>query len=160
MPVFRRICCPIDFSEESRAGLEMAASLARRDGAGLTVLHVTGMHWPGEQGEILPGRHAGVKGEATLLAEWTVDAERLAGGTVSSVLLSAPAAEAIVGFARDDLTDLIVMSSHGRTGLRRLVLGSVAEQVARTAPCPVLLVRGVEAPPPPGDDDVGKGMPA
>jgi len=159
MPVFRRICCPVDFSEASRAGLEMAARLARRDGAGLTVLHVTGMHWPGEQGEILPGRHVGKKPEAAQLAEWTQEAERLAGGTVSSVLLSAPAAEAIIGFARDDSTDLIVMSSHGRTGLRRLVLGSVAEQVARTAPCPVLLVRGVEAPPSAGDD-VGNGMPA
>jgi nucleotide-binding universal stress UspA family protein len=51
------------------------------------------------------------------------------------------------------------MSSHGRTGIRRLVLGSVAEQVARTAPCPVLLVRGIEAPPA-GADDVGSGMPA
>ena len=79
MPVFRRICCPVDFSEASRAGLEMAARLARRDGAGLTVLHVTGMRWPGEQGEILPGRHAGKKPEAAQLAEWTGDAERLAG---------------------------------------------------------------------------------
>ena len=66
MPVFRRICCPVDFSEASRAGLEMAARLARRDAALLTVLHVTGMHWPGVQGEILPGRHVGEKGEAAI----------------------------------------------------------------------------------------------
>ncbi len=141
MPEFRRILCPIDFSEPSRAALELAARLARRDAAGLTVLHVTGSHWPGEQGAILPKLHPEEKGETTLLAEWTADAERLAGGTVSSVLLSAPAAPAIVGFARDDGTDLVVMSTHGRTGVGRLMLGSVTEAVARTAPCPVLLVR-------------------
>lgn len=157
--MFRRICCPVDFSEASRAGLVMAARLARRDAALLTVLHATAVRWPGEQGEILPGTHAGEKGEATLLAEWTGEAERRAGGTVSSVLLSTPAAEAIVGFARDDATDLIVMSSHGRTGIRRLVLGSVAEQVARTAPCPVLLVRGEDVLPS-ATDDVGSNMPA
>ena len=90
MPEFRRILCPIDFSESSRAALELAARLARRDAAGLTVLHVTGSHWPGEQGAILPRLHPGEKGETTVLAEWTADAERLAGGTVSSVLLSPP----------------------------------------------------------------------
>jgi nucleotide-binding universal stress UspA family protein len=159
MDEFRRICCPIDFSESSRGALELAARLARRDGAGLTVLHVTGMDFPGDQGRILPDLRSARKGETTLLAEWTADAERLAGGTVSSVLLSAPAADAIVGFARDDATDLIVMSSHGRTGVRRLVLGSVAEAVARTAPCPVLLVRRPEEPPAVGGKEE-TGMPA
>ena len=157
MPEFRRICCPIDFSESSRAALELAARLARRDGAALTLLHVTGTHWPGKQGEIIPRPRSSGKDETTILAEWTAEAERLAGSTVSSVLLSAPAAPAIVGFARDDATDLIVMSSHGRTGFRRLVLGSVAEEVLRTASCPVLIVRRAEGPP--GGDDEG-GMPA
>jgi nucleotide-binding universal stress UspA family protein len=159
MPVFHRICCPVDFSEPSRRALELGARLARRDGAGLTILHVTRMHWPGEQGEILPRPHAGEQAETAVLAEWTADAERISGGVVGSVLLSAPEAEAIVGFARDDATDLIVMSTHGRTGVGRLVLGSVAEAVARTAPCPVLLVRGVE-PHLPAGDDVESGMPA
>jgi nucleotide-binding universal stress UspA family protein len=159
MDEFRRICCPIDFSGSSRGALELAARLARREGAGLTVLHVTGMHFPGDQGRILPDLRSAGKGETTLLAEWAADAERLAGGVVSSVLLSAPAAEAIVGFARDDGTDLIVMSSHGRTGFRRLVLGSVAEAVARTAPCPVLIVRRDEPGPAAGGNEES-GMPA
>ncbi len=159
MSEFRRICCPIDFSEASRAALELAARLARRDGAGLTVLHVTGTRWPGEQGEILPRPRSKEKDETTLLAEWTAEAERLAGSTVSSVLLSAPAGPAIVGFARDDATDLIVMSSHGRTGFRRLVLGSVTEEVLRTASCPVLVVRREEAPPDARRDEE-RGMPA
>lgn len=157
MPEFRRICCPIDFSEASRAAMELAARLARRDGAGLTLLHVTGTHWPGKQGEILPRPRSDEQDETTVLAEWTAEAERLAGSTVSSLLLSAPAATAIVGFARDDATDLIVMSSHGRTGFRRLVLGSVTEEVLRTASCPVLVVRQVANAP---GQDVERGMPA
>jgi nucleotide-binding universal stress UspA family protein len=159
VPEFRRICCPIDFSEGSRGALELAARLARRDGAGLTVLHVTGMHFPGDQGKILPDLQPAGKAETAVLAEWTADAERVAGGTVSSVLLSAPAAQAIVGFARDGATDLIVMSSHGRTGFRRLAMGSVAEAVARTAPCPVLIVRRDEPAPAAGGDEE-TGMPA
>ena len=157
MSEFSRICCPIDFSEASRPAMEQAARLARRDGAGLTILHVTGTRWPGEQGAILPRPHSREEDETAVLAQWTAEAERLAGGTVSSVLLSAPAGPAIVGFARDDATDLIVMSSHGRTGFRRLVLGSVTEEVVRTATCPVLVVRGAEGTP--GGDDEG-GMPA
>lgn len=157
MPVFRRICCPIDFSDASRAALDLAARLARRDGAGLTLLHVTGSHWPGEQGQILPRPRSGEKDDAARLAEWTAEAERLVGGVVSSVLLSAPATQAILGFARTDATDLLVMSSHGRAGIPRLVLGSVAEEVLRAAPCPVLVVR--HAAELPGNDDAG-GMPA
>jgi len=157
MSEFNRICCPTDFSEASRPAMELAARLARRDGAGLTILHVTGTRWPGEQGAILPRPHSREEDETVLLARWTAEAERLAGSTVSSVLLSAPVAPAIVGFARDDATDLIVMSSHGRTGFRRLVLGSVTEEVVRTAACPVLVVRGAEGTP--GGDDEG-GMPA
>jgi nucleotide-binding universal stress UspA family protein len=159
MSEFRRICCPIDFSESSRGALGIAARLARTHGAGLTVLYVTGKHFPGEQGEILPRPHEDRRADTTILSEWTAEAERITGGTVGSVLLSAPVAEAIVGFARDVASDLIVMSSHGRTGVRRLVLGSVAEAVVRTAPCPVLIVRRNEPEPAAVEDDQ-TGMPA
>jgi nucleotide-binding universal stress UspA family protein len=60
---------------------------------------------------------------------------------VDSVLLGQPAAQAITSFARDAGVDLVVLASHGRTGLARLVIGSVAEAVVRTAPCPVLVVK-------------------
>jgi nucleotide-binding universal stress UspA family protein len=159
MSEFRRICCPIDFSERSRIALETAARMVRRDGGGLTVLHVTETAWPGAQGAFAPPPRSGQAGVTAQLAAWTAEAERLAGGTVSSVLLSAPVAEAIAGFARDDASDLIVMSSHGRTGFRRLVLGSVADAVVRTAPCPVLLVRRDE-PAAPADTGETGGMPA
>ena len=73
------------------------------------------------------------------------------------MVLSAPAGPAIIGFARDDASDLIVMASHGRTGFRRLVLGSVTEEVIRAATCPVLVVRHAAAP---HGRDEERGMPA
>jgi len=159
MSDFRRICCPTDFSEWSRVALETAARMVRKDGGALTVLHVTETTWPGAQAPFPPPPRSPERGAATKLAEWTAEAERLAGSPVSSVLLSAPVAEAIVDFAREEASDLIVMSSHGRTGFRRLVLGSVAEAVVRTAPCPVLLVRRNE-PAAPADGSSASGMPA
>lgn len=82
------------------------------------------------------------------------------GGPVGSVLLGGQAASAITRFARDTGTDLIVMASHGRTGVRRLVLGSVAEQVLRTAPCAVLVVRREEVGRPEEKTDTEIGIPA
>jgi universal stress protein A len=159
MTGFRRICCPIDFSDGSRGALEQAARLVREGGGGLTLLHVTETSWPGSGSPFPPPPHAPEKDAARQLAAWTAEAERLAGKTVGSVLLSPPAAAAIVGFARDDASDLIVMSTHGRTGFRRMVLGSVAEAVVREAPCPVLLVRRPE-PAAPIDAEGTGGMPA
>ena len=158
MAAFRRICCPVDFSERSRAALELAADLARREGAGLTILYATRARWPGDQGAILPGPGT-EEVEVETLARWTADAERLRGSTVGSVLLSAPAAEAIVGFARTNGVDLLVLASHGRKGMERLLLGSVAEAVLRSAPCPVLVVRR-DDPRPPEAEDGTSGMPA
>jgi nucleotide-binding universal stress UspA family protein len=159
MTGFRRICCPIDFSDGSRAALEQAARLVREGGGGLTLLHVTEPAWPGSEGPFAPPPLAPEKDAVAQLDAWTANAERLAGKTASSVMLSSPVAAAIVGFATDDASDLIVMSTHGRTGFRRLVLGSVAEAVVRGAPCPVLLVRCPE-PAKPIDSEGTGGMPA
>lgn len=159
MPVFQRICCPIDFSPASREALEIAVEMARRFGAGLTVLHATSAHWPGPEILVEPPADTGGLGDAGALGAWMAEAERSLGAPVSSVLLSAPIAEAIVSFARDFGTDLIVMSSHGRGGLGRLLQGSVAEAVARTAPCPVMIVRRKDDPGTPGAGET-EGMPA
>lgn len=159
MPGFGRICCPIDFSPASREALEIAAETARRFGAGLTVLHATSSHWPGPEILVEPPAETGGMGEVEALTAWVAEAERHLGAPVNSVLLSAPIAEAIVSFARDFGTDLIVMSSHGRAGVGRFVQGSVAETVARTAPCPVLIVRRKEGPAMPSGGETD-GMPA
>jgi nucleotide-binding universal stress UspA family protein len=159
MAVFQRICCPVDFSDGSREALRMAVELARRDAAGLTVLHATSVHAPGPEIGGTSPRPGGGEAGATELERWAREAEGLLGSPVSAVLLTEPAAPAIVSFARDVGIDLIVLASHGRRGLRRLVLGSVAEEVARTAPCPVLLVRRDEAAGPAAGEGTA-GMPA
>jgi nucleotide-binding universal stress UspA family protein len=96
---------------------------------------------------------------AASLSEWKLEAERIHGGPVGSVLLPGPAAPSITRFARDTGADLIVLASHGRTGIRRLVLGSVTEQVLRTAPCNVLVIRH-EVARPREETDAELGMPA
>jgi nucleotide-binding universal stress UspA family protein len=149
MSDFRRICCAVDFSAPSRLALEAAAGMARHYRAGLSVLHVSEASAPGPQAVFAPPPRAAEEKEAAELAAWRADAERLGVAEASSVLLYGAAAASIVGFARDEGVDLLVMASHGRTGLKRLLLGSVAEAVMRTAPCSVLIVRRATGGSPP-----------
>jgi len=141
----RRICCAVDFSEPSRLALETAAGMARHYRAGLSVLHVSEASAPGPQSVFAPPPRAAEEKAAAELAAWRGEAERLGVPDAGSVLLYGPAAASIVGFARDEGVDLVVVASHGRTGLKRLLLGSVAEAVMRTAPCSVLVVRRPES---------------
>jgi nucleotide-binding universal stress UspA family protein len=159
MTGYQRICCPIDFSESSRKAMEEGARMARHYGAGFTVLHIQEAAPPGVALPFAPPPHGSAPDAAGELNAWRAHAESIAGSTVGSVMLGAPVAPAIVGFARDTGTDLIVMGSHGRTGFRRVVLGSVAEAVMRSAPCPVLVV---PSPEPVRPDEAGgtTGMPA
>lgn len=136
----RHIAVATDFSDGAEAAVRVAHAYARAFGARLHVLHVT---WSGEIGvtDVL----------AALRTEL--------GESVPITIASMPgdAAEQIVRYARLHGIDLIVVGTHGRTGLSRVVLGSVAERVARTAPCPVVTVPASapappdepEAPPPP-----------
>jgi nucleotide-binding universal stress UspA family protein len=147
MPDIRRICCAVDFSAPSRLALEAAAGLARGLGVGLALVHVAEGSAPGPGAIFSRARPGAEDAAAAELAAWRAEAERLCGAPVSSVLLRGEAAASIVGFARDERVDLLVVSSHGRTGLRRLLVGSVAEAVLRTAPCSVLVVRRTEGAP-------------
>ncbi len=145
MDAWKKICCAVDFSDASRAAMQQAACLARHLGATLTLLHV--MVSRGATGRLeLPEREDGRLNlqEFELLSTWCKDAERHAGRPVRSVVVSGDPSTAIVQLAEDEECDLVVLGTHGRTGLAHLVLGSVAERVARRAPCPVLLVRAHE----------------
>jgi nucleotide-binding universal stress UspA family protein len=142
---FRRICCPVDFSDRSREAMHQAAELARREGAALTLVHVRETRIVDVTGPFAPLPLSWDEEALADLEQWRVEAERVRGAKVDAVLLEAPVALAITRFARDDGIDLIVLSSHGRTGVSRFVLGSVAEAVVRRAPCPVLLLRDSHA---------------
>jgi|SRR5208282_2374448 len=137
MPQFKRILCPVDFDQNSLEALRLAVELAQERTATLQLLHVVPLP-PGPE-VALPF----VRIEASARAKL----ERLARRKVNrkvpcevAIMLGDPGVE-VVQAAKRLRSDLIVMATHGRKGLRRLVLGSVAEHVVREAPCPVLTVK-------------------
>jgi nucleotide-binding universal stress UspA family protein len=137
--------CPVDFSDTSRHALQVAADLARRLRVELTVLHVHPLPVEtGPEGGLVVGP---LMNEARYAAEqeleaWRREAAVLAGKevTVKGQCALGSAADDIVRIARAKGAGAIVMGTHGRTGLARALMGSVAERVVRTAPCPVLTV--------------------
>jgi nucleotide-binding universal stress UspA family protein len=143
---WKRICCPIDFSDASRAAMEVAADLARRFGAELVLLHaypIPGYTFPDGSVVASPRMMQDLADQAQKhLEEWRADAEKLMGGprVTAEKAVGEPAAE-ILEAARDARADLIVMGTHGRTGLEHALMGSIAERVVRRAHCPVLTVR-------------------
>lgn len=140
----RRILAPTDFSECSKQAVTCAYELAQAVRAKLVLLHVV-ENLPSYIGFIPPG------GAAMLMK----DLERQACFDLAAVLPAAKAAEVevarqvVIGSPSDEIVkvaaaeqvDLIVIATHGRIGFSRLVMGSVAERVVRTAPCPVLTIR-------------------
>jgi nucleotide-binding universal stress UspA family protein len=143
---WKRICCPIDFSDASRAAMEVAADLARRFGAELVLLHaypIPGYTFPDGSVVASPKMMQDLAEQAQRhLEEWRLDAERLARGerVTAEKGVGEPAAE-IVAFAKNEAVDLLVLGTHGRTGLEHALMGSIAERVVRRAHCPVLTVR-------------------
>lgn len=132
-----RILAPIDFSACSLAALEHALAMAARFGSSVDVLHV----WS------LPVGHetaAFADTQAAQLLDQMMD-DLAGGGTVEvrSRVQSGDAVAEIVRIAEEDGYDLIVMGTHGGSGVNHLLRGSVAEQVIRLAPCPVLTIRVV-----------------
>lgn len=143
----KTILYPTDFSERSIDAFRLACSLARDYGARLVVLHVYPP--PLSYAEMVARRPP--DGFAQQLWEELHQLHRPDPGLeVEYWLEEGDAAPLIVSVAIDRHCDLIVMGTHGRTGLSRLLMGSVAEKVLRTAPCPVLTVKApvaVAAPP-------------
>jgi nucleotide-binding universal stress UspA family protein len=142
---WKRICCPVDFSDASRAALEVAADLARRTGASLTLLHaypIPGYTLPDGSVVASPTMMQELAGAADLhLAEWRADAERLGAPAVTAEKVVGEPAREIVAWVHANGNDLLVLGTHGRSGLEHALLGSVAERVIRKAGCAVLTVR-------------------
>lgn len=151
----RSVLCPTDFSDRSRYAFGVACALARDYGARLTVLHV-----------IEPAVVTGELGLAMVLPEQDVEWARgqlesfrpppgAAPPDVAYRCERGDAAGTILRVADATGCDLIVMGTHGRTGLDRLLAGSVAESVQRRAACPVLCVRVPVPATVPADEVVG-----
>jgi nucleotide-binding universal stress UspA family protein len=142
---WKKILCPIDLSANSRDAMHHAADLAGALGAELTLLHVYELPvYALPDGAIVTGAQTIVDLEASVarsLAEWRDQAQQRLGRPVATRQALGAAAPLIVAEARTGGHDLIVMGTHGRSGLDHLLLGSVAEKVMRRASCPVLTVR-------------------
>jgi universal stress protein A len=143
--VFKRILCATDFSETAEAAWDLACELARLHRAELQLVHVF-VELPLYSMAEVPGPAvAQVWDEQRAWVQKALD-ERVAaasttGLTVRALLKTGAPAAAITETATEERSDLIVIGTHGRTGLNRLVIGSVAERVVRIAPCPVLTVK-------------------
>jgi nucleotide-binding universal stress UspA family protein len=146
----RRIFVPIDFSDSSMRALDYAIDLGRTFGAELAVLFVVEPIYFATPGDLY-GTSANLgmlleEQRRTAREELKKLDERLKkrGVDAQTVLGSGVPHEVIVETAKVRKADLIVMATHGRSGLSHLLMGSVAEKVVRSATCPVLTVRGGE----------------
>ena len=148
MKPFEKILVPVDFSPYSSAAIAAAVDLSRRYDGIVTLLHVF------EPGRLvvpdglmfyMPGQLENLLAEYAKLLEKT-KAETQAAGALRIETRQAQgiASDEIVELARSEKFDLIVMGTHGRTGVKHALIGSVAERVVRTAPCPVLTVKTQE----------------
>ena len=145
----KRILCPVDFSDSADHAMRYATALAENFGAELTLLHVVAPLMAALPGETaLPNT---LQADINELADACRERlEQLVGKLATAslriqhtVLNGVPFIE-IIRYARETETDLIVMGTHGRTGLGHLLIGSVAERVVRKAPCPVLTIKHPE----------------
>ncbi len=134
----RTILVPTDFSDFSEYAWHVACALANDHGARLALAHVKAVPVVGYAGIGVPPEPVD---EGALRANLNEVQPVHPNLTVDRYVLSGEPADAIVEFANEVAADMIVMGSHGRTGFGRLLMGSVAELVARRSNCPVLIVK-------------------
>lgn len=133
----RTVLHPTDFSDRSEYALQLAAALARDYHARLVILHIIPRTIVAFGEGVIPPEPEVIREEA----QAQLDGLRVPGGLPAERRLTeGDPAEVILRVARETPADLVVMGTHGRTGLGRVLMGSVAEQVVRKAPCPVLTV--------------------
>ena len=145
-----RILVPTDFSATADAALEYAFVLADRFGATLQLLHVLddpfvvdGMAADAYISEA-PALRTAVLDDARERLRHRAASREASGKPIETEVLFGHGARTIAEYAAERGIDLIVMGTHGRTGFAHLLLGSVAERMVRTSPCPVLTVRHPE----------------
>ena len=145
---FTRILCPTDFSEPSYAALKDAAELAGHFSAELLVIHVlppVPVPYPYPEPPVYSSFDVALyQQEMTLFSQNTL--KEVVAQKVSppvrplTTVVTGDAAQEIIRLAEQEQVDLIVIATHGQSGWRHFVFGSVAEKVVRLAPCPVLTI--------------------
>jgi nucleotide-binding universal stress UspA family protein len=149
MPPITRILVPTDFSATADAALDYAFGLAEKFGASVQLLHVLDdpFVFEGMSAEAYISEAPGLRTAMLDDARERLRHRVSQGGEVpvETEVLFGHGARTIAEYAAERAVDLIVMGTHGRTGFAHLMVGSVAERVVRTAPCPVLTVRHPDA---------------
>jgi nucleotide-binding universal stress UspA family protein len=140
---FRHVLCPVDFSASSRQAMELAAELVQPGGVGITLLHVLELPIAYSGEPSLPELCRDLdKRSADLLDAWATELRTKTSVPVTARSRIRGAGGETLAVLDDDRTfDLVVMGSHGRSGIARVLLGSAAEKVVRHARCPVLVAR-------------------
>jgi nucleotide-binding universal stress UspA family protein len=136
---YRHILAPVDFHDHSLSALEVAAQIARQNDGEVTLLHVVPMDEPIGGKMYDDDFKLQAEKDAARLAE--LAQQPLKGVRYTIVTEIGDPATAIIDTARTRAADVIVMGTHGRKALIRVLMGSVAEQVLREASCPVIAVR-------------------
>lgn len=143
----RRLLHPSDFSRASGAAFKKAIEMAKAARAEVLLVHVASPVVPvAGEGYVSPKMYEEIAASSRAWAQKQLDKlvakAKAAGVRAKGFVLDGSAHEQIVRFARSKHVDLLVMGTHGRSGLAKLFLGSVAGRVVAAAPCPVLTVKG------------------
>jgi nucleotide-binding universal stress UspA family protein len=135
----QHILVPMDFSSDAEQALDWAVGLAQQLQARLTLLHI--IYIPVTTEVNLSAYYAELESDAQQRMETYQKRVEGEGLTVDTVLVRGTPFREIVEIAQTKQVDLIIMGTHGRTGMAHLLMGSVAERVVRLAPCPVMVTR-------------------
>jgi len=145
MSIYQRILVPVDGSTTSNAGLDEAIRIAKVTGSKLRLVHVLDGLLFGLGAETYVGDVLGMLSEAGAQIVTQAKARAEASGVAAETFVTEMFGERVCDVVADQASnwkaDLIVIGTHGRRGARRLMMGSDAEQIVRSAPVPVLLVR-------------------
>jgi nucleotide-binding universal stress UspA family protein len=145
---YTHVLCPVDLSTPAREAMNLAAEMVKPGSAGITLLHV--LELPvSYAGELpIPEFHRDLDARsAALMDRWTADLTAKVNVPVAQMTrIGRPGAQILALLEHDRTFDLVVMGSHGHTGIERILLGSVAEKVVRHARCPVLVAHSTKSP--------------
>lgn len=142
----KRLLVPLDFSDHSRKALDYAVKFAEQFGAELTIVHVVTPVIYAE-GMVLPAAMENI--DQLTREEAAKSLDKLRAGidprieVTTEIRIGTPYAE-VLEAAKESETDLLVITTHGYTGLKHFLMGSTAEKLVRHAPCPVMIVRDKE----------------
>ncbi|MEE9487642.1 MAG: universal stress protein [Candidatus Brocadiales bacterium] len=141
----KRILCPVDYSVSSSEAMKYAAHIAGEEGAKVYLIHVIDVRSYGHESPLdLEMPKPSQENVDRMKKELVEDLFQEKGGKgveVEAMVVMGKPVEEILKAAKEQKIDMIVMGTHGRTGIPHVIVGSVAENVIRKAPCPVLTVR-------------------